>query len=115
MAFTLVSVENAGRSSQLCVLPRLDLAGMDLVLGQLGNCLFSLHRLQGATLAVNDPLCFLRPFEMSRSSFKATATLISGAGLSLRNFRVHVRANCQGRREIVPVGRRKTVPLNAAV
>ena len=37
------------------------------------------------TLALNDGLCFLRSFDMSHSSFTATAALILGAGLSLRD------------------------------
>jgi len=34
-------------------------------------------------LALNDGLCFLRSFDMSHSSFTATAALILGAGPSL--------------------------------
>ena len=44
----LVSAEDIGRSSQQRLLPRLNLAGMDLVPGgQLGHRQFPFHRLQG--------------------------------------------------------------------
>ena len=48
LPLVLLPVEDIGRSSQQCLLPCLDLAGMDLVPGgQLGHRQFSLHRIHG--------------------------------------------------------------------
>ena len=94
LPLVLLPVEDIGRSSQQCLLPCLDLAGWTSYRAASWATVSSPFTASNATLALNDGLCFLRSFDMSHSSFTATAALILGAGLSLSHlseFRVHLK------------------------
>ena len=79
----LTVAKDAGGAIGEGLLPGLNLARVDFVPAASWATVSSPFTASSATLALKAGLCFLRPWDISRSSLAATAALSLGAGLSL--------------------------------